>query len=74
MPEQKARKPKCHNCKHAGTTFRIANMTHMHCEQPDYNQELIDAGEMSPWETLREFWHTCDRHEFKEPAAQEVAQ
>jgi hypothetical protein len=36
----------------------------MHCENPEYNKELKIGGELSPWETLREFWQTCERHEF----------
>jgi len=57
---------KCCNCKHAGTTFRIAKMTHMHCENPDVHAELIAEKGMdnvSGWDTLVEFWMTCKYYE-----------
>lgn len=58
------RQRKCFNCKFKGPSFRLGKITHMHCENPEYNKELKIGGELSPWETLREFWQTCERHEF----------
>lgn len=74
MPETKLKRPRCYNCKFAGDQFRIAGMTNLHCERPGYREELEKAGELSPWETLREFWQTCENHQIKESAAQAVAQ
>jgi hypothetical protein len=39
----------------------------MHCENEEYYKELVETEEHpSPYDTLREFYDTCKRHEFKE--------
>ena len=40
--------PICYNCKHAGDKFKLIpdNLTHMHCEHPEYNRKLIESGQM----------------------------
>ncbi len=60
-----SRKPKCYNCKHASTGFKIANKTHYQCQHPKH-EEGFKSGELSPWDTLQEFYNTCESHEFKE--------
>ena len=57
-------KPRCHNCKFAGENFKINKLTHMHCEHPKH-RETFDKGELSPWDTLREWYNTCQSHEPK---------
>jgi hypothetical protein len=47
---------RCQNCKHAGDHFRIAGKTHMHCLHPAKHTG-------NAWDTLREFWETCDKYE-----------
>lgn len=75
MAEKKQPKPKCWNCKFAGDQFKVGTLTHVHCFEPtQYPEERLEAGEVSPWETLREGWDTCSFHQFKEPAAEAVAQ
>lgn len=60
----KQKHAKCYNCIHRGSQFKIAGKTHMHCEHPKHEESLKNY-ELSPWDTLREFWETCEDHEFK---------
>ena len=63
MAKEKQR-PRCHNCKYAGQQFKVGNMTHLHCLNPElYPPAECESGKISPWDTLREFWQTCDKHE-----------
>jgi len=62
--EDKPKKPKCYNCKFASPAFKIANKTHHQCSHPKHD-EAFERGELSPWDTLQEFWNTCESHEFK---------
>ena len=65
--------PKCYNCKFATEGFKVGNLTHHHCCGPEYEAK-DKAGEfVSPWDTLREWYDTCDDHQFKELAAEQVA-
>lgn len=50
----------CYNCKYRGEMFRINNMGHCHCEHPDDN---FSGDKTTGWDTLREFWATCDGFE-----------
>ena len=61
------KRAKCYNCKHSGTTFIIAKVTHQHCEHPKYTREMFESGELSPWDTLCTFSDTCKDHEFRSP-------
>lgn len=63
---QYCKKLKCHNCKHASKGFKIGNKTHHQCLHPKWDKEMRNYN-ISPWETLQEFWNTCDDHELKEP-------
>lgn len=54
-------KPKCYNCKHAGESFKVLAVTNLHCTHP----ELVTAY-TSPWESLKEWWDKCNKHEQKE--------
>jgi len=58
------KKPKCHNCKHASAAFKIAGKTHHQCCHPKHHEGL-DNGTLSAWDTLQEFYNTCESHEFK---------
>ena len=57
-------KGKCYNCKHASMGFKIAGKTHYQCNHPKHDTEF-ESGELSPWDTLQEFYNTCESHEFK---------
>lgn len=56
----------CYNCKHAGEPFKLPLSTpkvHVHCEHSSYKEQHKAGNTPSPWETLREFWATCDLFE-----------
>jgi len=55
---------KCYNCKFASPSFKIGNKTHHQCTHPK-NKERFENGTLSPWDTLQEFYNTCESHEFK---------
>ena len=57
-------KRKCFNCKFASSAFKIAGKTHHQCNHPK-NKELYDKGKITEWDTLQEFYQTCESHEFK---------
>lgn len=66
MKEEKKQKRKCYNCQFAGKQFKIVGKTHLHC----YNKEIFpekdfENGKLSAWDTLREWWWGCEKHEFK---------
>lgn len=50
-------RPRCNNCKHRGDFFKLGELNHLHCKHPSEEN-------MNPWDTLREFWSTCSKHEF----------
>lgn len=56
---------KCYNCKHASQGFKIAGTTHHSCVHPKWTEEDMISGKTSPWDTLMEFWQTCEDHELK---------
>lgn len=60
-----SRKPKCYNCKHASSAFKIAGKTHHQCYHPKH-EEGFKSGELSPWDTLQAFYNSCDTHEFRQ--------
>jgi len=60
----KDKKAKCYNCKHASGAFKIANKTHHQCNHPKH-KEGFENGTVSPWDTLQEFYNSCNTHEFK---------
>lgn len=39
-----SKKAKCYNRKHSGQTFKIAKVTHQHCEHPKYTREMFESG------------------------------
>jgi hypothetical protein len=59
---------KCYNCKFAGQQFKIFGKTHLHCKHPKFDDEIKNSPTFSPWDTLREFWHTCDDYKSKPTA------
>ncbi len=61
--ESKKGKPRCHNCKHASSAFKIAGKTHHQCNHIKHKYGLL-SGEISAWDTLQEWYNTCDTHEF----------
>lgn len=62
----KPKQKKCYNCKHCGQQFKLGDKTHLHCEHPKYTQEDFDNGKFCAWDTLMEFWNTCNDHELKD--------
>lgn len=46
---------RCYNCKHGGDKFKIDKLTHLHCQHPKH-----DIPDISPWDTLCEWWSSCD--------------
>ena len=63
--EDKKKPKKCYNCKHAGDSFKIVGKTHMHCMHPKHDAEFKNNPNYSAWDTLMEFWMTCDDYELK---------
>ena len=57
-------KQKCYNCKFASSGFKIAGKTHHQCQHPKHLPGF-ESGELSPWDTLQEFYNTCESHEFR---------
>lgn len=56
---------KCYNCKFAGDAFKAGGgVTHHVCLHPKHNKGLKD-GSLSPWDTVREFYNTCESHKPK---------
>jgi len=55
---------KCYNCIHASEGFKIAGKTHFQCMHP-IHQDGMQSGELTPWDTLQEWYNTCDLHELK---------
>lgn len=64
LKNAKGRPSKCYNCKFASTSFKIANKTHHQCNHPKH-KEGFENGTLSPWDTLQEFYNTCESHKFK---------
>ena len=58
------RPAKCHNCKHASKGFKIVGNTHHQCNHPKH-EEGFKSGKLSPWDTLQEWYNSCEYHEFK---------
>lgn len=62
----KVKNKKCYNCKFATKGFKVVGKTHHHCLEPtQYPEAEIEAGNISPWDTLREWWDTCEHHKLK---------
>lgn len=59
------KKRRCYNCKYATKQFRIEKLTHVHCQSPDYEKMNNEGNTPSPWDTLRVFSNSCDKHKFK---------
>ncbi len=55
----------CYNCRHSGDPFKIAGNTHMYCLHPKQKEEAKNNPNFNLWDTLQEFWMTCDDHELK---------
>ncbi len=55
----------CVNCQYSGDQFKIAGKTHLHCQSPNMEKEA-EKDDFSPWESLREFYNTCDDFKQKE--------
>ena len=58
-------KAKCHNCKHASKAFKIADNTHHQCNHIKH-KEGLESGEITAWDTLQNWYSTCESHEFKQ--------
>lgn len=55
---------KCFNCKFASEPFKIGGNTHYHCLHEKHAAGL-ESGDISAWDTLREFYSFCESHEYK---------
>lgn len=67
------KKPRCHNCKHAGDQFKIGKLTHLHCKNPEkFPKEKWESGELTAWDSLCVFSDSCPDHEFKESSSQNI--
>jgi len=58
-------KQKCYNCRWAGQQFKVFKTTHLHCKHPRFDNEIKNSPTFSAWDTLREFWNTCDDYDPK---------
>lgn len=60
----KVKKAKCYNCRFASEGFKVVGKTHHHCFEPTQHptKDLQDY-KISPWDTLREWWDTCQHYE-----------
>jgi len=66
MENSKPKKQKCYNCIFAGTQFKIANLTYLHCwDEKQYPKEKFENGELTAWDSLMKFSDSCNNHEFK---------
>lgn len=64
--KMKTKRKRCCNCIFASDPFKVAGKTHYTCtNQALYPAEKMREGEISAWDTLREFWESCGKHEFK---------
>lgn len=57
--DAKPKRARCYNCKHAGELFKIGELNHLHCQHESLKNNT------NPWESLREWWGCCDKHEPK---------
>lgn len=55
---------KCHNCKYSSSGFKIAGKTHHQCNHPKH-EECFKSGELCAWDTLQEWYNSCESHVFK---------
>lgn len=60
---QNAKNAKCYNCKHASKGFKIAGTTYHQCNHKKHNNGF-ESGKLTAWDTLKEFYQSCDTHEF----------
>ena len=60
----KEKPKKCFNCRHSSYGFKIANKTHHTCLHKKHEKGL-KSGKLSAWDTLMEFWETCNDFEYK---------
>jgi hypothetical protein len=65
-------KAACLNCKFKGDSFKLGMSNHHHCEHPSYTQEDFDKGLFNAYDTLRAFYETCEKHEFKTKLHEEI--
>lgn len=56
-----SKKKRCHNCKYAGQTFQLSNLTHLHCGHPK------NVNPQSQYDTLQVFWDSCSDWKTKLP-------
>lgn len=56
---------KCYNCIHGGKQIKIVGNTHLHCENPKYTAEMFESGQLTGWDTLMNFYDSCEDHQLK---------
>jgi len=57
------KKPKCYNCKHSSKGYKINNLTHHTCMEPEQDKRIKNGAH--PFESLVVFSNTCNKHQFK---------
>jgi len=55
---------KCYNCEYASKGFKLGSTTHHQCNHPKH-EKGFNSGDLTAWDTLQEFWQTCEDHKFK---------
>jgi len=64
LPFLRSASRKCFNCKHASNAFKIAGKTHHQCNHPKH-EARFESGELSAWDTLQEWYNSCESHELR---------
>lgn len=62
MNKETQPRKKCYNCIYAGQSFKLGTVTHHHCQREGVIENKEDV---SPWDTLRRVFDTCQQHQFK---------
>lgn len=57
---------KCYNCIHSSNGFKLGNKTYTQCLHP-ITYDAMKLSEITPWETVQEWYNTCELHEPKQP-------
>lgn len=61
------KKSKCYNCKFSSQQFKVSGKTHVHCQNEYlYPPVNFENGKLSAWDTLMQWWSTCDSHELRQ--------
>lgn len=56
---------RCFNCKYRTESFKVGKITSYHCWAPSWVLKHENGVDISPWDTLVSFYHTCNEHKFR---------